>query len=98
VKTIVLSEEVASALECLRCQGFVCQFDKEWPRVLPSDVGGFIAMIQLSGWVGTLLRNETQCDGFGFVSTVFDPHRLTTNMVDELIRDEAASRTLPLQE
>ena len=97
MKTVVFSGEVASALQCLRCQGFVCEFDKEWPRSLPSDTGGFIAMIRLFGWVGTLLGHETECDGFGFVRTVFDPHRLTTDMVDELIWDEAASRAVPSQ-
>ena len=95
MKKVVLSGEVASALECLRCQGYVCQFDKEWPRSLPSDIGGFIAMIRLFGWEGTLLSHETECACLGFVRTVFDPHRLTTDMVDELVRDEAASYAVP---
>ncbi|SFU20378.1 hypothetical protein [Sedimentitalea nanhaiensis] len=54
-------------------------------------------MIRLFGWVGTLLRHETECDGFGFVRAVYDPHRLTTDMVDELIRDQAASYAVLLQ-
>lgn len=92
VKVVSVSLDVDRALELPRVQGYFRQVDVRTPLADLDACKRLLDMLRVCGWTKDLDRRVTHCGGMGRVPSYFDPARLTADLTDDLVKDEAISR------
>ncbi|WP_179381306.1 hypothetical protein [Jannaschia marina] len=76
-------------VEHLKIQGYCSQLDVSLASGWWSRAAELAQRLSSMGWPEPVWGRETVCSASVRVQSIFDPSRLTADLVDELVRDEA---------